>query len=174
MKSKANKQQAPTTVGSGDWLDLTVNVTILHVQPVLSIQKLRNIANTLSKTTPSNYSRLCQELGTLLHEALTQKARCTKVGRRRVPQSLAVSSAILDCAPNADKQHQSPVEICPQMQSVLASIHRNQSQMEPSYSMHELLLGLPRNSEPLREVSRKPAVKRRYSYKRGVRSNEKS
>jgi hypothetical protein len=155
-------------------LDLTGNTTILHVQPVLSIQKLRNIANTLAKTTPSNHPHSCQELEILLSKDLTQKEQCTKAGRKRARQSQAVSWAILCYVPNADKHYQSPVEISPQMKSVLASIRRIQSRKERSYSIGELLLGLPQRAEPRREASHRLDPKHRHSYKRVVRSNVQS
>ena len=153
MQNKHNKTEGRVAVECSALLDLMGGATILHVQPVLSIQKLRNIANTLAKTTPSNRPRSCQELEILLSEGLMQKEQCTKAGRKRARQSQKVSWAMLYYAPNADKHHQSAVEISPQMKSVLASIRRIQSRKERAYSIGELLLGLPQQSELRHEAS---------------------
>ena len=152
-------------------LAITDETTTLHVRPVFSIRKLRSIANTLIKTTPSNQPHSCQKRGILPSEDLMQKVQCTKAGQKRARQSQAVSWAIVYYVPNADKLRRSAAEAALQLRSVTASIPRILSGKERSYSLRGLLLELPQRAEPPHEAFRKPAVKRRHSYKCVVMAN---
>lgn len=169
MNPQTTSGEAGRLFACTDGSDLLDDVTILHVRPVLSIRKLRNIANTQAETTPSNHPRSYLKRGILLSKDLMQRGQCRKAGRKRVRQSQAVSWATIYYVPNADKLRQSVAEAALQLKSVRASIRRIQSGKERGYSIGELLLGLPQQAELRHEAARILDSKHRHSYKRVVR-----
>jgi hypothetical protein len=182
QKSEANKKKAPTTVGSGDLLDLTVKRLEIYGSSFTSgtVAAYPSAWTSIHKLQPDSNNQLAKALKTSQSKCLareTHSDEARKLGRKQSKLCPNKKSSCLDHKKATGDQQQT---VCKHHQSLSEPMAHYQSSKQAAcksqpqgYSLAQLFLQ-DQSDQSLLSASAKPPLKRRGSYKCVVRSNEKS